>query len=184
MIDYPAAQKERVSKQATRTLSYDDRWHTERFLESGYPVGGDHEKIIHVTQLTPKNPYEGYVGQFFYLLFLPLTFLAYRHRLQRDADAYFFPPNYPYAGRIVLTDHRLFLCHDVNRYYVHSHSFPFDSIREVRQSGASIVVQPIDQSVAAVTVRVGPEIGELLRVIHLQSAIRVRDPDRDWQPRD
>ncbi len=39
--------------------------HTRSLLEQGYPVGGKHEKIIHVTYLHPQGIYDGYVSRFF-----------------------------------------------------------------------------------------------------------------------
>lgn len=179
-FDYTGDQTERIDEASTGSTLLKYRGHTERYLASGYPVGGRYERVVHVTQLQPRAAYEGYVARFFYLLFLPVTYWHYRHRLGKDSQAHFFPPNYPYAGRIVVTDKRLFLCYGADSYYFYHHSFPIDAIREVRQSGPCVVVQPCDPNNPAVTAHVGAEVGELLMVLHGQTTIAVRDPDGDW----
>jgi hypothetical protein len=143
-------------------------------------VGGRHERICHVARIEPKNFYRGYGQKLFYLIFIPITVFWAKNRRKKNPEASFFPIDKHRAGRIILTNVRLVL-YIVNEYGYGYYSIPLRDIRELRQDGASLRIQPHDKKEKTIGVWVGDDLGEFLWAAHVLGRIPVQDPDQSWR---
>ncbi len=161
----------------------ESRLYLDRLKEYGFLVGGLHERILHVACVTPEFFLSGYITWFFYLLFFPITYWHLRYRRSKNPNAHFFPLDRHRAERVVLTDKRLVLYFEMESFYYRYCSIPIADIREVRQHQSSVRIQLKHAGKPTITMRVGPDLGGLLRAIHGLSNAPVRDASRDWKPR-
>lgn len=183
---------ELASEEAVTSYFVNSRADTDRLKSEGFLVGGRHEKILHVARIHPEFLLYGYIAKFFYVLFFPITYFHIRYRRSKNPCAHFFPLDYHRAGRIVLTDKRLVTYSDLDMHYFRHCSLPYDVIREVRQHRSSLRIQLrkresrneygfwTEPETRTLTIRVGPDLGELLRAIHSIAKLQVRDPGRHW----
>jgi hypothetical protein len=156
--------------------------YTDYLKKAGFKVGPPHERILHVASVSPTFFLQGLmVYRVLYAVFAPLTYWLWRYRRSLNPDAEFFPVNPFRAGRAIVTDHRLVMYVDVDYFRYRFCSVPLASIREVRQYHSSIRIQMKDGDQKTVTVRIGNEVGPLLRALHLLTSVPVRAPAPEWR---
>jgi hypothetical protein len=173
--------QELASRELVEAFVVHDRGYMHRLKQDGFAVGGRHERVLHVARIFPEYLLHGYIARFFFLLFLPVTWLNVWYRRSKNPHAQFFPLDYHRAGRVVLTDHRLVIYQNMSAYYYGYCSIPYRSIHEIRQYQSSLRVQLKSGERRTLTVYVGQDIGALLRAIHELTRLPLRDPDRHWQ---